>query len=218
MDHEFQDIEDSLKGLRPAKPDAACLDRLLSAVEGRLQKSDLSMAGIESRLAAMHPVAPAPATFERMLETLSRVPFPVGENVVLFPGKAKPAAAKSQPASRRSWYAAAAAVAVAGAFTAMMVDGGRNSRGTEAPVAGTTRAPERLVTPPSSPIEPGKIVKASTGMQQADDQGVNWNSGKPMRVVRVRYMDKVQVMGKDGKIVEVEVPREELLMMPEKID
>ena len=112
MDHEFQDIEDSLKGMRPAKPDAACLDRLLSAVEGRLQKGDLSMAGIESRLAAMHPVAPAPETFERMLETVSRVPFPVSENVVLFPGKAKPAAAKSQPASRRSWYAAAAAVAV----------------------------------------------------------------------------------------------------------
>ena len=67
MDHEFQDIEDSLKGLRPAKPDAACLDRLLSAVEGRLQKNDLSITGIESRLAAMQPMAPAPETFARMM-------------------------------------------------------------------------------------------------------------------------------------------------------
>jgi hypothetical protein len=64
----------------------------------------------------------------------------------------------------------------------------------------------------------GKIVRASTGVQEASDQGVNWDSGKPMRMVRVRYMDKVQVMGEDGKIREVEVPREELLMLPEKID
>ena len=65
---------------------------------------------------------------------------------------------------------------------------------------------------------PGKIMRASTGLQEADDQGVNWNTGKPMRVVRVQYMDKVQVMGKDGKTVEVEVPREEFLVMREKID
>jgi hypothetical protein len=215
MDHEFQDIEDSLKGLRPAKPDAACLDRLLSAVEGRLQKNDLSLAGIESRLAAMHPVAPAPEAFERMLETVSRVPFPVDEKVVLFPGAAKPAAIKQT--TRRPWYAAAAAVAVAGAFTALMVDGGRNNSGS-VPVADTTKDTPRVVTPSPLASQSGKIVRASTGVQEASDQGVNWDSGKPMRMVRVRYMDKVQVMGEDGKIREVEVPREELLMLPEKID
>src|SRR5688572_10317062 len=214
MDHEFQDIEDSLKGLRPAKPDAACLDRLLSAVEGRLQKNDLSVTGIESRLAAMHPVAPAPETFARMLETVTRVPFPVDEKVVLFPGAAKPATI-TKPASRRPWYAAAAAVAVAGAFTAMMVDGGgRNSSGSAGPVAG--KSPR--VVPVSPKVQSGKIMRASTGLQEASDQGVSWSNGKPMRLVRVRYMDKVQVTQPDGKIVEMEVPREELLLLPEKID
>jgi hypothetical protein len=217
MDHEFQDIEDSLKGLRPAKPDAACLDRLLSAVEGRLQKNDLSVTGIESRLAAMHPVAPAPETFARMLETVARVPFPVDEKVVLFPGAAKPAAT-SKPASRRPWYAAAAAVAVAGAFTAMMVDGGRNGGGSAGPVAGESKDAPRVVTAGPTANQSGKIVRASTGLQEASDQGVSWSNGKPMRLVRVRYMDKVQVKGEDGKIMEMEVPREELLLLPEKID
>lgn len=215
MDHEFQDIEDSLKGLRPAKPDAACLDRLLSAVEGRLQKNDLSVAGIESRLASMLPVAPAPEAFERMLETVSRLPFPVDEKVVLFPGAAKPAAT-SKPVSRRPWYAAAAAVAVAGAFTALMVDGGRNNHGS-GPVAIENKEPRVVTKGPVSP-QANKIVRASTGVQEASDQGVRWSNGKPMRMVRVRYMDKVQVMGEDGKLREVEVPREELLMLPEKID
>ena len=219
MDHEFQDIEDALKGLRPAKPDAACLDRLLSAVEGRLQNKDLSITGIESRLAKMHPVAPAAETFERMLETVSRVPFPVDEKVVLFPGSAKPAVAKPA-AARRPWFAAAvAAVAVIGAFTAVMVDGGGRMRGgSEIPVANGDQQGPRVTTPGPSREQAGKIMRASTGVQEASDQGTNWNNGRPMRMVRVRYMDKVQVMDKDGKVVEMEVPREELLMLPEKID
>ncbi|WP_035601555.1 hypothetical protein [Haloferula sp. BvORR071] len=215
MDHEFQDIEDSLKGMRPAAPDAACLGRLLAAVEGRLQKNDLSMAGVESRLAAMAPVAPGPEVFERMLNTVSRVPFPVSDKVVLFPGAAKPAAAKA--ASRRPWYAAAAAVAVAGAFSAMMVE--KPSTGIQIPV--TTKTEEsRGYTPVSGPgAGNGKIVRASTGLQEASDQGLGWRTdGKPMRVVKLKYMDTVQVTQPDGKVVEMQVPREELLLVPEKID
>jgi hypothetical protein len=218
MDHEFQDIEDSLKGMRPAAPDAACLGRLLAAVEGRLQKNDLSMAGVESRLAAMAPVAPAPEVFERMLDTVSRVPFPVSDKVVMFPGAAKPAAVKT--ASRRPWYASAAAVAVAGAFSAMMIDKlPSSSARTVVPVA-THREDARPHAPVTGPgAGNGRIVRASTGLQEASDQGVGYRTdGKPMRVVKLKYMDTVQVTQPDGKVVEMQVPREELLLVPEKID
>ncbi|WP_367873313.1 hypothetical protein [Luteolibacter sp. Populi] len=217
MDNEFQDIEDSLKGMRPAAPDSAYLDRLLAAVEGRLQKSDLSLGGIESRLAAMQPVAIAPVDFERMLETVSQVPFPVDEKVVLFPGKAKPAAA-SKAASRRPWYAAAAAVAVAGAFSAMMIDGQPGAKGHD-PVAQSRTERTLPFTGPLPPSRSGNVVRASSGLQEASDQGVSWQKdGRPMRVVRVRYLDKVQFTDTDGKLVEMEVPREELMLVPEKID
>jgi len=218
MDNEFQDIEDSLKGMRPAAPDSACLDRLLAAVEGRLQKGDLSPGGIESRLAAMQPVALAPGIFERMLETVSQVPFPVDEKVVLFPGKAKPAAAKA--ASRRPWYAAAAAVAVAGAFSAMMIDNQPTDGRVPGILADRNPKSERGSGGSQAPFASrGNIVRASSGLQEASDQGVSWQKdGKPMRVVRVRYLDKVQFTNPDGKLVEMEVPREELMLVPEKID
>ncbi len=208
MDSEFQELEEALKAIRPSTPDAACLDRLLAAVEGRLQTADLSISGIESRLAAMQPAALSPVSLDRMLGTVTRVPFPVNEKVVLFPGPARPAA---KAASRRPWFAAAAAVAVAGAFTAMMVQ----------PRVARTAAPGPVVKDftPLPKINGKGVVSASSGLQNATDQGVRWMpDGKPMRLVRVQYMDKVKFTDKDGKVVEMEVPREELLMVPEKID
>ncbi|MCW1914043.1 hypothetical protein OJ996_10685 [Luteolibacter sp. GHJ8] len=213
MDSEFQDLENALKGLRPASPDDACMSRLLAAVEGRLQKPEMSASGIESRLAAMQPVAPSPQAFEKMLETVSRVPFPVSDKVVLFPGA--PKAAKERAASRRPWYAAAAAVAVAGAFSAMMVD----KTPTNAVVSNPQPKEFAPVPKMAGNANPNGIVSASRGLQGATDQGVRWTpDGKPMRMVQVEYKDRVKVLDKDGKPVEVEVPRFEYLFVPEKID
>jgi hypothetical protein len=209
MDSEFQELENTLKGLRPTAPDAACLNRLLAAVEGRLQAQELSTAGIESRLATMQPAAVSPLVFDKMLETVTRVPFPVNEKVVLFPGSAKPAAAKS--ASRRPWYAAAAAVAVAGAFTAMMVDSQPGAKPASAPLV------KEFTSLPK--VNGNGIVSASSGLQNATDQGVRWTKDrKPMRMVQVEYKDRMQVRNKEGKLIEVEVPRFEYILVPEKID
>jgi hypothetical protein len=208
MDPEFQELENTLKGFRPVAPDAACLGRLLAAVEGRLQAPELSSAVIESRLAAMQPAAVSPVMFDKMLETVTRVPFPVSDKVVLFPGAAKPAAKST---SRRPWYAAAAAVAVAGAFTATMID----SR----PAASPAARPIAKDFTPLPRINNKGIVSASSGLQDATDQGVRWTrDGKPMRMVRVEYTDRMKVMNEDGKLIDVEVPRFEYLFVPEKID
>ena len=208
MDPEFQDIEDALKGLRPATLEPACMDRLLAAVEGRLQAGDPSLAAIGQRLARMTPLAASPASADRMLTTVSEVPFPVDEKVVLFPGTARPAETSQ---SRRPWYAAAAAVAVAGAFSALMVDRpeGMKSGG----MAGKA--------PAGSALQPSGFVPAAvgSGVEAASDEGVMWTpDGKPHRMVRVIYMDRVKYQNEHGKIIEVERPRVEYLMVPEKID
>ena len=44
------------------------------------------------------------------------------------------------------------------------------------------------------------------------------NDGKPVRMVRVIYMDKAKYRNPQGEIIEVERPRVEYLMVPEKID
>lgn len=211
MDSEFQDLEDALKGMRPATPDAACLDRLLAAVEGRLQNPELSISGIESKLATLQPAVLSPELSARMLETLSRVPFPVDEKVVLFPGAQKPAAKPEQ--SRRPWYAAAAAVAVAGAFSALMVGGPKTPQAKSGNFADNrpviTNADSRNFVPASM----------GSGLQDATDQGVTWTKdGKPMRVVRVVFKDKVKLTNPRGEIVEVERPRVQYFLVPEKID
>ena len=204
MDPEFQDIEDRLKGLRPAAPDAACMERLLGAVEGRLQRRDPSLAGLELELGAMRPRAVSPAAAERLLETVSRVPFAVDEKVVLFPGAGKPAAKGS---ARRPWYAAAAAVAVAGAFSAFMIGGGEAPRRPSLAGQGVSRTAEGFV--PAS---------VGTGLDEARDEGVRWTAdGKPVRMVRVIYKDRVKYRNADGEIIEVERPRVEYLVVPEKI-
>lgn len=204
MDPEFQEIEDTLKALRPSAPDAACHERLLMAVERRVPSFDMVM---ERQLAGMRPVAPGDASVRKMLETVSRVPFPVDEKVVLFPGASKPAKAPA----RRNWIAAAAAVAVAGAFSALMIDG--PAKPVRAPVAEAS-APVR-----SHPVNPSGIVSAGSGLKDARDEGVIWSrDGRPHRMVRVIYRDIVKYRNDKGEIIEVEVPREEYLMVPEKID
>ena len=167
MDSEFQELEETLKGMRPAAPDDACLGRLLAAVEGRLQTPHVSVSGIEGKLAALRPAALPAAVSARMLETLERVPFPVDEKVVLFPGTQM---AKGKAAvRRRPWYAAAAAVAVAGAFSAMMIDGPRPAG--RSYVRGQA-APEDATMMPSGG-NPANFVPAAvgSGLQDVTDLG-----------------------------------------------
>jgi hypothetical protein len=214
MDEDFQELEATLKGMRPVSPDAACMDRLLAAVERRMPAADR---GIERELGKLSPSALAGGVQERLLETVARVPFPVDEKVVLFPGKTKPV---EKVHTRRPWLAAAAAVAVLGAFSALMMgpQRGSNSR----PVAENDG-------PLYGPVRPGAsagTVEAGLGtpsfnskVRDAEDEGVTWTQdGKPMRRVKVIYMDKVKYAGEDGKIVEMERPRVEWILVPEKID
>ena len=49
--------------------------------------------------------------------------------------------------------------------------------------------------------------------------GVRWTKeGKPVRLYRVIYRDKAQLKNNRGEIIEVEKPRAEYFLVPEKID
>lgn len=208
MDSEFQDIEDTLKGLRPAPLAPASMDRLLAAVQGRGQAADPALASVERTLGSMTPLAVPSAAADGMLATVSAVPFPVDEKVVLFPGSSKPA---GKTASRRPWYAAAAAVAVAGAFSALMVEQPRAKGG-----ASLARTESGIPTRQPTGFVPASV---GSGLEEAKDEGVMWTpDGMPVRMVRVIYMDKAKYRNPQGEIIEVERPRVEYLMVPEKID
>lgn len=210
MDRDLQELEDALKNLRPSPADAACLERLAAAMDGRLLSPDPALAGVERDLVAMRPAALGPELQEKLLGTVSRVPFPIDGKVVLFPGRVK--AAPGKP-GRRPWWTAAAAVAMAGAFSALMLESGKPA---------PTRADSSVSSVPAGPLaEPSGFVSAGTGtgLHDARDQGVIWNSkGEPIRVLRMEYRDRREYRAADGTVVEEEIPRVEYLVVPEKVD
>lgn len=210
MERDLQELEDALKNLRPLPADEACLDRLVAAMEGRLQVPDPGLAGVEQSLATVKPSALGEDLRDRLLGIVSRVPFPVEANVVLFPGKVKQAAVKN---GRRPWWTAAAAVAMAGAFSALMLERGE----TPSPEVVTAET-ERPAAPRGEPagFVPAGVV---TGLHDARDQGVIWNArGEPIRVLRMEYRDRMEYRAADGTVVEEEIPRIEYLVVPEKVD
>jgi hypothetical protein len=209
MDPELQNIEDALKACRPVMPAPACMDRLLAALEGRMLLENPSLRGVEDRLAAMEPSSVSDSVAASMLATVSKVPFPVDDKVVLFPVGTKPA---GRSESRRPWFAAAAAVAVAGAFTALMVD-------PSTPKTSGGMALSGKETAPAAALKGFVPASLGSGVEEAKDEGVMWTpDGKAMRMVKVIYMDKVKFLNERGEVIEVEQPRVEYLMVPEKID
>ena len=58
-----------------------------------------------------------------------------------------------------------------------------------------------------------------TGIQKANDEGVIWTqSHQPNRVVRVIYQDRVLATDEKGVERMLLIPREELILIPEKVN
>jgi len=210
MEADEQKLEKLLGGMAPAKLDERLLERLEMAMDGRLQGADVSLAGIQAKLRELEPAVPREDLCERLAGVVEGVPFPVDEKVVMFPRGGQSRGAVRKP--RRPWVSAAAVVGLLGALTAFLV----TPTGEPSPVASERRAPARPAAP-----EEGAFVPAAFGSDVSDtrDLGVRWLGGtRPMRVMRVEYQDKVSFFNDKGERVELEVPRVELVVMPEKID
>jgi len=138
----------------------------------------------------------------------------VEEKVIAF--VAAPAAAAPVGGARRSrssFWGAAAAVALLGAAAAWIGPG---------PAASVAKLDARKPsgTASASPAG-GRFVPAGYGrnIQEASDEGVVWSQGQvPHRRVRVVYVDKAVMINAMGERIEVERPRVEWILVPEKMD
>jgi hypothetical protein len=216
MDSELLEIEAALKAMRPKSADSS-LDRLAAAMEGRMETVDPGMRAQEAELKAFRPAGFTATYRDLLLAQVQHIPFPQDEKLVIFPGKSS-SPSKARPAARKSWFpmSAAAAVALAGGLTALLVD--RNPSQSGGPVANGTGS-SAIISNPSS-LHSG-VVPASfnSAVQEAKPEGLIWNKdGTPARIFRVVYRDHAKVTDANGKVVEVEQPRVEYLMVPEKVD
>ncbi|MGC4017282.1 MAG: hypothetical protein QM755_22620 [Luteolibacter sp.] len=169
---------------------------------------------MEALLGGHQPMTLPPDLMRSLEGIVAAAPFQVDEKIVMF---TKPNASPA-PVRRYRPMAAAAAVALLGGLTALFVPFGRQaaSRGQmvdSAPVAkGSPGSPNGITTASFAPSGYGRDV------QDAKDEGVVWKNGRPYRVMRATYKEKASFTGAEGRKVEFEQPREELILVPEKID
>ena len=209
MNPDAQSLEAELRAFLAAPLDDAFLSRIESAADGTLTQLSPGELRFEERLRGIAPSG-LTADFLASLETVvSDVPFPMNDKIVLFPkaGGARPQRTKSP------MWAAAAAVALIGAATALLI-----------PVTGPAKNPTKL----SATTSPNTSSKLSAnfapagfnrGVSNVHDEGVVWKSNsQPHNLMRVEYVDKITLKDQFGREFQVEQPGTRYMLVPAKTD
>ncbi len=209
MKHDPSNLEEELRQLQAAPLDEALLARLDASADGTWTELTHEEIRFENFLRETSPTR-LPADFLASLESITAgIHFSVDEKVILFPnGNAAPKKRKNRP-----MWAAAAAVALIGAASALLVPT------TEAPK--TTAQTSNKISAPVAASDANNFVPASfnRGLSEVHDEGVVWKSNnQPHRVVRVVYTDHVTLKDANGRTVEVEQPRVKYMLVPDRTD
>lgn len=208
-----KEIEAELRGLQPSALGDDLLDRLEAVTDGSLTSLSEADLHFEQSLRAFSPAGLSGDFLARLEDAVSGVPFPATEKIVLFPKTAPLHKTKTRP-SYRPW-AAAAAVALIGGISALLIpQGGSPRTGTIA-----RQAPANPLPSQSIPYS-GNIAPASTNTRgDVQDMGISWHdANQPHRVLRLNVTRKVVVRNADGSVMEIEQPQPEYIMIPEKMD
>jgi hypothetical protein len=115
---------------------------------------------------------------------------------------------------RRFNLAAAAAVALLGSLAAWITPNQANDTVSTTTIPSVPRSV--ITSPASSSFAPAAFNR---NLSDTRDEGVIWNpSNRPHRVMRFTYMDRVTLKNEKGESIQVEQPRVEYVIIPEKID
>lgn len=210
-------LEQELRALTPSALDDSFLARLTASAEGTATALSPEELDFEARLRASKPRS-LPSHLESTLQTFIRdTPFAVDDKILLFHKSVAKRETTAPPGKRsnivRLNFAAVAAVAAMGAAAALMLPGG-------APRAGRTAsfspAPMEASSTASAIFAPASYNR---NLSETHDEGVIWQGrNQPHRVLRLTYTDQVTLKNEQGKTVQVEQPRVEYVIIPEKID
>jgi hypothetical protein len=208
--------EQELRSLKLPGLDEAFLSRLTSCAEGTATELSPHELDFEALLRASKP-RPIPSGLAAKLQLIiDDTPFAVDDKIVLFHkggSRDKPA---RQTGGRsniiRFNVAAAAAVAAMGAIAALMLPVDTPATGQTA----STPSPAQPVPAASSNFAPASFDR---NLSETHDEGVIWRGrNQPHRVLRLTYTDRVTLTNELGESVQVEQPRVEYVIIPEKID
>lgn len=206
--------EQNLADLQPNKLDDDFMDRLVASADGSLTELTGEELQFEASLRKFSPPKLSASFDSILLDTLKDTPFHVDEKIVLF-HKSTSQSKNTSTKMRRFNLAAAAAVALLGSLAAWITPGQNNET--------ITYNPERFVQEPSkiTSAAPSSFAPASFNQNLSDtrDEGVIWNQANhPHRVLRFSYIERITLKNGKGELIQVERPREEYVIIPEKID
>lgn len=209
--------EQALGALQPAGLDDAFLSRLTACAE----QTDAVLSGDEilfgAQLQKIQPRGISAAMNAELMAAIGDLPFAVDEKIVLF-NKSKLASPRSGGKTGNIFrfnIAAAAAVAILGSIAALMLPD--NSVEKSNTVASSPSV--ESVTPPVSLSSNFAPASYNRNLSNTQDEGVVWqNPNQPHRVLRLSYTDKVTMKNEKGEMIQVEQPRTEYVLIPEKID
>ena len=207
MTHDPSSLEAQLRELQVSALDEALLSRLEAAADGTLTALSHQEVRFEAVLRKTSP-ARLSADFLSQLDAIfHEVPFAVNEKIVLFP-KANPAVHTRR---QRPLWGAAAAVALIGAATALLMPAGKTSNQLGSQM---TQASSPVARPANGNFAPASFNR---GVSEVHDEGVVWKSNnQPHSLVRVVYKDKITLRDKQGRTFQVEQPRVEYMLVPAK--
>jgi hypothetical protein len=210
MPDDLATLEADLSDLCPAALDEKLLQRLEACTEGILDQLNLDETRLEEYFRGTRPVRLTPEFLASLEAIVHEVPFAVDEKIVLFPK-----AANVQVRHGRPLWGAAAAVALIGALSALLLPTGK----TAAVVSGQARpAPDRTVAV-ASPFPDFAPASFNRGISEIRDEGVVWESkNQPQTRVRVVFMDRITLKDTSGRTIVVEQPRVEYMMLPAQTD
>lgn len=202
-------LEAELGDLHPAALDAALLSRLEAAAEDGLTELTHDELRFEELLRGSSPAALSPDFLAALEATVRDVAFPVNEKILLFPkGNVIPREARKRP-----MWAAAAAVAVIGAATALLMP---VSKPTGELANAVRKLPEPIANAAADNLIPAGFNR---GVSNVSDEGVVWkNETQAHSLMRVEYVDKITLKDKNGRTFHVEQPRVRYMLVPEKTD
>ncbi|MEI6656800.1 MAG: hypothetical protein WCP45_18695 [Verrucomicrobiota bacterium] len=217
MSNDLQQLEATLEGLHPSALDRDLLARLEDAANGTLGTSSPAEMQLETSLRRMRPAALPPSLMATLEATLGTTAATLNSTIIPFP-QSPPADVVRTRHGRRPMFAAAAAVALLGALAALYSPG-KGPRPLATSAATSPQAPVPTAATPSPASQNFVPAGFNTGLSQASDEGVVWQTkDQPRRVVKVVYWDRVTFVNPEGKKIEYEKPRVEYLLVPEKID
>jgi hypothetical protein len=210
MPDDLATLEADLSHLCPAALDEELLQRLEACAEGIMEKLSLHETRLEEQLRATRPARLAPDFMASLEAIVHEVPFAMNEKIVLFPK----AAIVAQDRPGKPLWRAAAAVAVIGGLSALLLPGAKT---TDAVAEKSLPSPAATVA--AAPFPDFTPASFNRGISEIRDEGVVWESkNQPRTRVRVVFMDRITLKDANGRTIVVEQPRVEYMMLPARTD